>query len=116
MNDRRLLSFALAVAAGACSSKPAMTFTPANPFASASPLLYQAPPFDRIRNEDFEPALGEGMRVQLAEVERIASDTAAPTFDNTILALEKTGQLLTRASNAFQAITQANTNDTLQRL
>ena len=116
MNDRRLLSFALAVAAGACSSKPAMTFTPANPFASASPLLYQAPPFDRIRNEDYEPALDEGMRVQLAEVERIASDTSAPTFDNTIVALEKTGLLLARASSAFQAISQANTNDTLQRL
>src|SRR6185312_16492946 len=111
MNDRRLLSFALAVAAGACSSKPAMTFTPANPFATASPLLYQAPPFDRIRNEDYEPALDEGMRVQIAEVGRIASDSSAPTFDNTIVALEKTGLLLTRVNSVFQAVAQANTND-----
>ncbi|MGH7654837.1 MAG: dipeptidyl carboxypeptidase II, partial [Gemmatimonadaceae bacterium] len=93
-----------------------MTFTASNPFASASTLPYQAPPFDKIRNEDYQPAIEEGMRVQIAEVERIAADAAPPTFDNTIAALEKTGLLLARANNAFQAITQANTNDTLQRL
>ncbi|MFI5231638.1 MAG: M3 family metallopeptidase [Gemmatimonadales bacterium] len=93
-----------------------MTFTASSPFATASPLPYQAPPFDRIRNEDFAPALQEGMRVQLGEVERIAADPSPPTFANTIVALEKTGQLLIRANGVFQAVTQANTNDTLQRL
>jgi peptidyl-dipeptidase Dcp len=117
MFDRRHLALAAAIALTACStSKPAMTFSPSNPFANASPLLYQAPPFDKIHNDDYGPALVEGMRVQIAEVERIATDSAAPTFDNTIIALEKTGEMLTRANNAFQAITQANTNDTLQRL
>jgi peptidyl-dipeptidase Dcp len=107
----------LALAIAACSnSKTAMTFTPANPFANASTLLYQAPPFDKIRNEDYQPAIEEGMRVQIAEVGKIAADAAAPTFDNTIVALEKTGLLLTRANNVFQALTQANTNDTLQTL
>ena len=117
MLDRRLLALAAAVALTACgTSKPAMTFSPTNPFANASPLLYQAPPFDKIHNEDFGPALEEGMRVQIAEVGRIANDSAVPTFENTIIALEKTGAMLIRANYAFQAITQANTNDTLQRL
>jgi peptidyl-dipeptidase Dcp len=117
MFDRRLLALATAIALTACgTSKSAMTFSQSNPFANASPLFYQAPPFDKIRNEDYGPALEEGMRVQIAEVERIAADSAAPTFDNTIVALEKTGAMLIRANYAFQAITQANTNDTLQRL
>jgi peptidyl-dipeptidase Dcp len=117
MPDRRLCALVLTIALAACgTSKSDMTFTASNPFASASPLLYQAPPFDKIHNEDYEPALEEGMRVQIAEVAKVAADSSAATFDNTIVALEKTGLLLTRANNAFQAITQANTNDTLQRL
>jgi peptidyl-dipeptidase Dcp len=119
MIDRRLLAstLALALASTDCSnSKSAMVFTPSNPFASESPLLYLAPPFDRIHNEDYQPALEEGMRVQIAEVERIAADSNAPTFANTIVALERTGQLLSRANYVFQAVTQANTNDTLQQL
>jgi peptidyl-dipeptidase Dcp len=117
MPDRRFSVLALLLLLGACrTGKQDMTFPASNPFASASPLLYQAPPFDRIHNEDYEPALEEGMRAQIAEVDRIAANPAPPTFDNTVVALEKTGRLLTRASSAFQAITQANTNDTLQRL
>ena len=72
------------------SADPA-PFTSANPFASASPLLYQAPPFDRIHDADYQPAVEEGMRRQLAEVAAIASDTAVPSFDNTIVALERSG-------------------------
>jgi peptidyl-dipeptidase Dcp len=103
----------LAAACGG-SKKSMKPFSSSNPFASPSALPFQAPPFDKIHNDDYQPAIEEGMRVQLGEVETIASDPAAPTFDNTIVALEKTGLLLTRASNAFQSITQANTNDTLQ--
>jgi len=114
MPDRRP-ALALCLVLIACSS-PTMTFTPDNPFATPSPLPYQAPAFDQIHNEDFQPAIDEGMRVQLAEVAAIAADTAAPTFDNTIVALERSGQLLTRANIVFQALTQANTNDTLQAL
>ena len=117
MPHRRLITLALGIALTACSnSKQAMTFNPSNPFADASSLLYQAPPFDKIHDGDYQPAIEEGMRVQIGEVEKIATDSTAPTFDNTIVALEKTGLLLTRANSAFQAITQANTNDTLQRL
>ena len=117
MRNRSSTLLMTALALAACSNpKSAMTFTPANPFANASTLLYQAPQFDKIHNEDFQPAIEEAMRVQLAEVAKIAADTAAPTFDNTIVALEKTGLLLTRANNVFQALTQANTNDTIQKV
>ncbi len=122
MPDRRHLALALGVLLAACGDSktamnpPAKPFSPSNPFANASTLLYQAPPFDKIHNDDYQPALEEGMRVQIAEVAKIAANSAAPTFDNTIVALEKTGLLLTRANNVFQAITQANTNDTLQQL
>src|SRR5256884_9712688 len=91
-------------------------FTSANPVASASPLLYQAPPFDRIHDADYQPAVEEGMRQQLVEIAAIASDTATPSFDNTIVALERSGALLTRAFRVFNAMTQANTDDTLQRV
>src|SRR5213083_2983760 len=102
--------------ASAPASAGAAPFSSSNPFASASPLLYQAPPFDRIHDADYQPAVAEGMRRQLAEVEGIASDTAAPSFDNTIVALERSGSLLTRAFKVFIAMTQANTDDTLQRI
>src|SRR3989454_570701 len=98
------------------ASAGAAPFSSANPFASASPLLYQAPPFDRIHDADYQPAVEEGMRRHLAEVAAIASDTAAPGFDNTIVALERSGALLTRAFKVFIAMTQANTDDTLQRV
>ncbi len=98
------------------ASAGAAPFSGSNPFASASPLLDQAPPFDRIHDADYQPAVEEGMRRQLAEVEGIASDTAAPSFENTIVALERSGALLTRAFKVFIAMTQANTDDTLQRI
>ncbi|HEX3926683.1 MAG TPA: M3 family metallopeptidase [Gemmatimonadales bacterium] len=112
-----LAAAALAVVAACGPSKPAAApFTSANPFASASTLFDQAPPFDRIHDADYQPALEEGMRQQRAEIAAIAADTAAPTFDNTIVAMEKTGALLTRAGNAFNGVTGANTDDTLQRV
>ena len=94
----------------------APAFTSANPFYSASPLLYQAPPFDRIHNSDYQPAFEEGMRQNLADITAIADQAAPPTFDNTIVAMERSGPLLTRVAAVFYAITQANTNDTLQKI
>jgi peptidyl-dipeptidase Dcp len=89
---------------------------PGNPFAEPSPLPFEAPPFDRIHDGDFQPAIEEGMRRQIAEVQRIANNKEPATFDNTLVALEKTGALLTRVSRVFSALAQANTNDTLQRV
>ena len=93
-----------------------MALSPSNPFYGASTLQYQAPPFDRIKVSDFRPAMEAGMRQQLAEVDAITMQTASPTFDNTIVALERSGALLTRVSKVFNAVTGANTNDTLQKI
>ncbi|HET7464351.1 MAG TPA: peptidyl-dipeptidase Dcp [Longimicrobium sp.] len=87
-----------------------------NPFFTASTLPYHAPPFDRIRDEHYQPALEEGMRQQLAEIETIANQPSAPTFENTIVAMERSGQLLSRASAAFNAVTSANTDSVLQKV
>jgi peptidyl-dipeptidase Dcp len=77
-------------------------------------LTFGAPPFDRLQNEDYAPAIEEGMRQHLDEVNAIADQTTEPTFDNTIVALERSGDLLTRVLKTFGAVTSANTNDTLQ--
>ena len=87
-----------------------------NPFLTASPLPFQAPPFNLIQDGDYQPAIEEGMKRQQAQIERIADNPAPPTFDNTIVAMEKTGALLQRVTNVFTAITQANTDDTLQKV
>jgi len=87
-----------------------------NPLLSASTLPYQAPPFDKIKDSDFKPALEQGMKDQLAEIQKIADDTAAPTFENTILAMEKSGVLLRRANNVFNVLTGANTDSVLQKV
>lgn len=91
---------------------PAQTI--ANPFFAPSSLPFGAPPFDKISDTDFQPAIEEGMRQHLAEVREIADQSAEATFDNTLVALERSGQLLTRVLRAFAAVTGANTNDTLQ--
>lgn len=85
-----------------------------NPFFTASGLPYQAPPFDKIKDADFKPALEEGMKRQLAEILKIANNPAPPTFKNTLVEMEKSGQLLTRVNNVFNLLTGANTNPELQ--
>ena len=87
-----------------------------NPLFVESTLPYHAPRFDLIRNADYQPALEEGMRRQLAEIDSIAKQTRPPNFANTIVAMEKSGALLTRASKAFFGVIGANTNDTLQKV
>ncbi len=104
---------AIALAAGSLPARAA-NFGPANPFYAPSTLPFHAPPFDRIKDEDYQPAIEAGMAQQLAEIERIANDPALPTFDNTFVAMEKSGRLLSRAMAAFDGVSEANTNPTLQ--
>ncbi len=85
-----------------------------NPFISGSSLYLGAPDFTQIQNGDFAPAMEEGMKKQLEEVKAIAENKEAATFDNTIIALEKSGQQLTRASKVFFNLISSNTNDSLQ--
>ncbi|HYS69688.1 MAG TPA: M3 family metallopeptidase, partial [Gemmatimonadaceae bacterium] len=115
-----------AILAAACAPQPAATTNPtpvtlparigSNPFFVESSLPYHAPRFDLIRNEDYQVALEQGMKQQLAEIDSIARQTTQPTFENTIVAMEKAGALLTRVSKTFTGVVGANTNDTLQKI
>ena len=122
MKRRSSVSIALVLSLSASSrlgGQPAATPAPAsaaNPFFSASPLPYQAPPFDRIEESDYAPALEEGMKRQIAEIEAIADNPEPPTFANTLEAMERSGELLTRAGKVFFNITQSNTSDGLQKI
>jgi len=104
------------VVGGAGAQSGSGAFGPSNPFYSASTLPFQAPPFNKIKDADYQPAIEAGIAQQLQETDAIANNSAAPTFDNTIVAMEKTGQLLNRVTLVFGGVTQANTNDTLQKV
>jgi peptidyl-dipeptidase Dcp len=95
---------------------PDVGFGPENPFYGPSTLPFQAPPFDKIKDSDYQPAIEAGMAEQLKEMRAIADNPAAPTFENTIVAMEKTGVLLNRVSAAFDGVTGANTNPVLEKL
>ena len=97
-------------------SAPTAKFGPDNPFYAPSTLPFHAPPFDKIKDEDYQPAIEAGMAEQRKEMQAIADNPAAPTFDNTIVAMEKTGQLLQRVTEAFFAVVSANTNPALQKV
>ncbi|MBH1960032.1 MAG: M3 family metallopeptidase [Flavobacteriia bacterium] len=88
----------------------------ANPFMKKSALQYQAPEFDKIKDEHFKPAFDYGMKVQLAEIDNIANNPDDATFGNTILALENSGEILKRAQIVFYNLTGSNTNPALQKL
>ncbi|MDE2162538.1 MAG: peptidyl-dipeptidase Dcp [Alphaproteobacteria bacterium] len=128
MHRFRTLSMAAATfALAACSASPAMETkplppapvaqpVPPNPFDQASTLPFQAPPFDKIKDSDFQPAMEEGMKRELADIEAIANNPAPATFENTIVAMEKSGQMLDRVEMVFNALTSANTDDALQKV
>lgn len=102
----------VAVSLTAAAPSPAA----ANPLFEASPLPYQMPPFDQIRDEHFTPAFERGMAEQLTEVTAIAEQAERPTFANTIVPLERSGVLLTRVNNVFSNLSSAHTNPALQEI
>ena len=119
-----MLRFPCASAAALCmvasvagaQSAPRHADARENPLLEKSTLQFQAPPFDKIRDSDYQPAIERGMREQLVQMDSIANQGGRPTFDNTIVAMERTGALLTRASKIFFGLTTANTDDTLQKV
>jgi peptidyl-dipeptidase Dcp len=112
-----LLAIAAIAGFGVRSALTADTpFGPGNPFYAPSALPFQAPPFDKIKDADYQPAIEAGMAQQRKEMQAIADNPAAPNFENTIVAMEKTGQLLHRVSNVFDGVTSANLNPTLQKV
>ena len=88
----------------------------AGPFDAPSSLPYQAPRFDLINDGDYQPAFEKGMQQQLAEIAGIAGNKAAPSFDNTIVGIERSGRMLERVNNAFFGVVQANTNPALDKV
>lgn len=119
------LALVLAVGVSADARRPSASMTvqaPSsaarrpNPLLAPSTLPFEAPPFDRLQDADFRPAFEAGMKAHLDEVSAIAGNPDAPTFENTLVALEKSGRLLTRVSLVFNGLASANTNPTLQAL
>jgi peptidyl-dipeptidase Dcp len=96
-------------------AQPAATPAP-SPFAQDSTLPYNLPPFDKIKDADYRPAFDEGMAAQRKEVDAIAHNAEAPSFDNTIVALERSGRELARVSTVFFNLTSSNTSDELDKI
>jgi len=100
----------------AAAASPALSAPAPSPFAVPSSLPYQAPRFDLIKDGDYQPAFDAGMKQQRAEIDAIAANLAAPSFENTIAALERSGRMLERVNNTFFAVVQANTNPALDKV
>ena len=94
----------------ACSQKENLT---SNPFLTEFQTPYATPDFDRIQFEHYEPAFLKGIEQQNEEIQSIVQNTEAPTFENTVVALDNSGELLARVSGVFFALTEADTNDSL---
>jgi len=131
MKSTSLLAVAIAMAlsTAACSQSEsdtagaensednaAMAATDTNPFYKASDLPFQVPAFDRIRNEHYAPAFEKGMEDHLAQIEKIANNPDAPTFENTMIPMEKSGELLGRVAGVFFALSSAHTNDEMDAI
>ena len=87
-----------------------------NPFFAESTLPLKYPPFDKIKDTDFAPAFDRGMADQLKEIDAIANDPAPPTIENTLVALEKSGQILDRSTTVFFSLVGADTNDVRKKI
>ena len=122
------LAAALGMGVSACStdspvagevgetSEQVMPFTQDNPFAAPSELPLHYPAFDQIKDEHFAPAFEAGMAEALAEIDAITSNAEEPTFENTILAMERSGETLSRALRVFYNLVGTDTNDTRRQL
>lgn len=122
MSRRLAIPFALAAVAalGACSSQPVAQApqdrAAANPFYTESTLPYAVPRFDLIRDEHYLPAFEKGMAEQIAEIEAIANNPEAPTLENTVIAMERSGEVLARVSRVFFNLNSAHTNPQIQEV
>jgi len=127
MNKKLLLGMAIAIAISACSKqaeedKPSTTPKGEEPpmkseAAIANPLLepwqtpFEIPPFDKIADDNYLPAVEKGVKLLRESVDAIANNPEPPTFENTIIALEQSGQELTRVMRVFYNVTSTDTND-----
>ncbi|MFZ0031116.1 MAG: M3 family metallopeptidase [Candidatus Cybelea sp.] len=111
----RLLPIPAAIALAVLTTGPT-TSAPENPLMQPSALPFGALPFDRISDSDYQPAIEAGMTQQLKEINAIENDPAPPTVDNTLVAMERSGQLLARAQGAFEVEVNTNSNPQLLRV
>jgi len=109
-------AFFLSAQITAVSATEPSAATADNPLLTESTLPYRVPPFDKIKDEHFAPAIKAGMREQLKEVGAVANNSEKPTFDNTIVGLERTGRLLDRAERTFSNLNACNTNPAMQKI
>lgn len=114
MNARLLLPVAAGLALSTFAHMAAAE--DANPLLAESPLPLHYPPFDQIRNAHFQPAIEAGMRAERAEMQAIAANPETPSFDNTIVAMERAGVLLDRALTVFSNLNATNTNAEMQKV
>jgi peptidyl-dipeptidase Dcp len=116
VSKRILVQFCAILGAISSTKAQKMTQLKDNPLAVKSTLQYQAPQFNLIKDEHFKPAFDWAMKVHDAEIEKIINNPAKPTFENTLLAFEVSGQDFDRATSVFYNLTGSNTNPTLQKL
>ena len=109
------ITFIALLSLNAMAAEPASSAV-TNPLLTKSTLPYHLPPFAAIKDEHFEPAFEQGMADELEEVAKIAGNPAPATFDNTLVALERSGELLDRVDTVFGILTGAYTNPALDHL
>jgi peptidyl-dipeptidase Dcp len=110
-----MIASAFALTPGAMQAQAADAgFGPGNPFYAPSTLPFHAPPFDKIKDSDYQPAIEAGIAQKIEETRAIADNRAAPTFENTFVAMEKSGRLIDRVMGVFNEVTGANINPVLQ--
>ncbi len=113
---RFLLAACAATLLGACTESQRTTDNSCNPFFTEYQTPFGVPPFEQIKTEHYKPAFLQGMEEQVAEIEAIVNNTEAPTFENTVAAMDQSGALLEKVSYVFYGLNSCNTNDELQAL
>lgn len=100
----------------ACKNQKSKNMNSENPFFKTYDTPFEVPPFDKIKTSDYMPAFVEGMKQQNEAIEAIVKNTEAPTFENTIEALENSGELLSKVGSVFYNLSSAATNDEMQKI
>lgn len=115
MKKLLLIIFVLGLAIISCqNTKKETTENMGNPFFNEWTTPFGVPPFDEIKVEHFVPATEEGIKQHQSEIDAIVANSEAPTFENTILSLDKSGELLNKVSGVFGPLSGADTNDEMQ--
>lgn len=114
MNKLIIVFFVAGLALSSCQNQKKETIDMENPFFKEWTTPFGVPPFDEIKVEHYVPAVKEGIKQQEAEIDAIVASTDEPTFENTIFALDKSGELLTKVNGVFGPLNSANTSEEMQ--